>query len=139
MTLRNIDPLLWYQHGRLAPSDIFWLAGWGALLRWHRSPRGKDPREWMSTLEQNAPENRPHIERYVELMDLVHYWQVTRMSRATETDRLSAALEAIATTPENKEAYKAASNTLHSHMQETEELEEAMWLRLAKMQSHLFH
>lgn len=134
--LRGIDPLSDYQHGYLDPCQVFWLAGWGALLRWNREAGCKDPRDGM--LEGDQEQYRAQLESYDELKGLVHYWTVTRVERDKCNRQLYNAAVAITPTPPNRELYEAAQRSWLDHCWETERLEEDMWLRLAKMRSYLW-
>jgi hypothetical protein len=136
LDLRGIDPLFPYQHGYLDPSQAFYLAGWGALLRWYREAEPKDPRQWMSP--EQLVEEAHFVETYDELMALVHYWTVTRVERDKENMQLSKALQAVKPTAENRELYEAAQERWLRHSRESERIEDEMWLRLAKMRSHLW-
>ena len=137
--LRGIDPLSPYEHGYLDPSLVFWLVGWGSLMRWHReSSQRKNPRVWMSAEQQAAPEHRAQLESYDELIALVHYWTVTRIERDHRCGELYKALRAIAPTAENRERYETTNREWLDYHQESERLEEEMWLRLAKMREYLW-
>lgn len=133
LDLRGIDPLSHYRHGYLDPCDVFWLAGWASLMRWHRESAGvKTQRE----LDLNLDSTRHKL--YCEALELVHYWTVTRAERAKESERLRAIVDEIQTTLENQSRYEAARDEWLEQYQASEKLEEAMWLRLAPLRPLLW-
>ena len=67
LDLRGVDPLSSYRHGYLDPCEMFRLAGWAALMRWHRE---SGSRQWVDQRE-----------RYREAAELILYWTVTRIQR----------------------------------------------------------
>lgn len=136
LDLRGIDPLSQYSHGYLDPCEVFWLAGWGSLLRWHREEAERHDLSQLSAEEQAA--YHAQLESYGELKQLVHYWTVTRIRREHETQQLYQAAMAVRPTPENRALYEAAQRRWLDHCRETERLEDEMWLRLARLRSHLW-
>jgi hypothetical protein len=133
LDLRGVDSLSHYRHGYLDPSEVFRLAGWASLMRWYReSGRDKDQRHWGLELDSQQ------LKQYCEALELVNYWSVIRVERETRCDQLYAAVAAIPTTPENQQRYEAARDIWLQHFRESEDLEEAMWLRLAALRSFLW-
>lgn len=127
--LRGIDPLSNYRHGYIDPCTVFWLAGWGSLLRWHKEDgQHLNPEDW----ESNSSAEQK------EALALVHYWTVERVERDRRCDDLYRAVGAISPTPENREAYEAANQVWLAYYQESERLDQAAWLRLAAIKDYLW-
>lgn len=137
--LRGIDPLWKYRHGYVDPSHVFWLAGWGSLVRWYReSAADKDPRSWMTAEQQADPMHHAQLKSYDELVALHHYWTVTRIERDQRCTELYNAANAVEPTAENRERYEAVQAEWLEHYRESQTLDESMWLRLAAMRAHLW-
>lgn len=137
--LRGVDPLSSYRQGYVDPSHVFWLAGWGSLMRWYReSSADKDPRIWMTPEDHADPGLAAQLKNYDELIALHRYWTVTRLEREHRGAELLAASDAIEPTPENRERYEAAKAEWLAYYQASEALEEEMWMRLAAMRGHLW-
>lgn len=135
LDLRGIDPLSGYRHGYLDPCQVFWLAGWASLMRWYREDGGGvghiDLNEW---LDQESLQ----VKQYKEALALVYYWTVERIERNRRSDELYRVMDAIQTTLENQDRYEAAAERWLRHSQDSEALEEAMWLRLATIRGFLW-
>jgi len=135
LDLRGIDSLSAYRHGYLDPSEVFWLAGWASLMRWHGENRKR--RERSQAKGELEPEST-HSQQYYEALDLVRYWTVVRMEREKHCDTLRAAVDAILPTLANRDSYEAAQDAWLHHFRESQDLEQKMWLRLAALRTFLW-
>ena len=142
LDLRGVDPLSNYRAGYLDPCEVFRLAGWASLMRWHRESERhghhKDPRKWATEEDLKDPGLRDQRDRFIEACDLVHYWTIVRVERDQESTRLRGLANAIEPTAENQEAYEAAEALWLAYWQESERLEDEMWLRLAVIRNFLW-